>query len=141
MLDELGLLPTLRWLVRTMRQRTGIDVLLESNGFEERLDPDRETLVYRLAQEALTNVARHAGETAALLRLEKRGNRLLVRIEDRGAGFDAEALLQARDEDRGFGIRAMRDRVHFFHGRFTIRSVPGQGTTIEADIPLGAEEG
>jgi signal transduction histidine kinase len=141
MLDELGLLPTLRWLVRTMRQRTGIDVTLESTGFDERLDPDRETLVYRLAQEALTNVARHAGASSATLRLEKRGNRLVVQVEDRGTGFDAEALMQAREEERGFGIRGMRDRVHFFQGLFTIRSTPGAGTTVQVEIPLGSEEG
>jgi two-component system, NarL family, sensor kinase len=140
MLDELGLVPTLRWLVRTMRQRTGIDVILECNGFEERLDPDRETLLYRISQEALTNVARHAGAPSAVVRLEKRGGRLLLRIEDQGAGFDANAVLTAGDEDRGFGVRAMRDRVHFFHGRFAIRSAPGKGTTVEADIPVAAGE-
>ena len=136
MLDELGLVPTLRWLVRTMRQRTGIDVILECNGFEERMDPDRETLIYRLSQEALTNVAKHAGSTAALLRLERRGDRLRLQVEDKGSGFDAEKFLGARDEDHGFGVRAMRDRVHFFNGRFAIRSAPGEGTTIEAEIPL-----
>ena len=138
MLDELGLVPTLRWLVRTMRQRTGIDVILECNGFEERVDPDRETLVYRLAQEALTNVAKHAGSAAASLRLERRGDRLVLRVEDKGSGFDAERFLGARDEDHGFGVRAMRDRVHFFNGRFAIRSAPGEGTTIEVEIPLAS---
>ena len=141
MLDDLGLVPTLRWLIRTMRQRTGIDVTLECNGFEERLDPDRETLVYRLAQEALTNVVKHAGASGAALQLERRGDRLLLRVKDEGSGFDAEKLLEAGGEDRGFGVRAMRDRVQFFHGRFAIRSAPGRGTTVEAEIPLQPREG
>jgi signal transduction histidine kinase len=97
-----------------------------------------ETLVFRVVQEALTNVVRHAGVGSASVRLRRDPEKISVRIEDRGVGFDAEALLNARDEDRGFGVRAMRDRVHFFNGRFTLRSAPGSGTVVEAEIPVSA---
>ena len=136
MLDELGLEPTLRWLVRTFPKRTGIEVELVLEGEEQRADADVETLVYRVVQEALTNVARHSGAPAARVTLRRAPERLSVAIEDRGAGFQPDALLSATEEERGFGVRAMRDRVEFMGGRFRLRSAPGRGTVVEAEIPL-----
>ena len=136
MLDELGLEPTLRWLVRTFPKRTGIHVDLVLEGEERRADADVETLVYRVVQEALTNVARHSGARAAIVTLRRAPERLSVAIEDRGTGFQPDALLSATEEERGFGVRAMRDRVEFMGGRFRLRSTPGRGTIVEAEIPL-----
>lgn len=136
MLDELGLEPTLRWLARTFQKRTGIAVDLTIEGAERRADPDVETLVYRIVQEALTNVARHSGAKAAAVTLRREADRLIVRIEDRGSGFSPEIELAAGEGDRGFGVRAMRDRVEFMNGRFSIRSSAGAGTAVEAEIPL-----
>jgi two-component system sensor histidine kinase UhpB len=137
MLDDLGLEPTLRWLARTFQKRTGIAVELHIEGTERRDDADLETLVYRIVQEALTNVARHSGAERATVALRREPERLRVRIEDRGSGFAPEPLLSTGDDDRGFGLRAMRDRVEFVSGRFSIRSAPGKGTVVEADVPLG----
>ena len=139
MLDELGLESTLRWLARTFQKRTGIVVGVTFEGAESRGNPDVETLVYRIVQEALTNVAKHSGAGAATVVLRRDPERLTVRVEDRGAGFQQDALADP-DEDRGFGVRAMRDRVEFLHGRFRLRSVPGEGTVVEAEIPLPAEK-
>lgn len=140
MLDELGLEPTLRWLARTFQKRTGIEVDVAFEGAECRAGSDLETLVYRLVQEALTNVARHSGARTATVTLRREPARLVVRIEDAGSGFQPDALLSAGDEDRGFGVRAMRDRVEFVNGRFSLRSAPGKGTVVEAELPLrGAE--
>ena len=136
MLDELGLLPTLRWLARTFQQRTGVVVELSSEGIEEQADPDVENLVFRLVQEALTNVAKHAGAPTARVHLARVGDRLFLTVEDHGAGFDAAGFLRSTDEERGFGLRGMRDRVHLFAGRFTVKSQPGEGTTIEIEVPL-----
>ena len=127
MLDELGLLPTLRWLARTFQKRTGIEVELVSEGMDERTDPDVDNLVFRLVQEALTNVAKHAGAPAARVDLRRGGARLFLRVEDSGAGFDAAEFLRSTDEERGFGLRGMRDRVHLFAGRFTVTSHAGSG--------------
>lgn len=135
MLDELGLEPTLRWLARTFQKRTGIAVDLELMGTERRGDADVETLVYRIVQEALTNVARHSGAKSATVVLRRDPERLRVRIEDRGSGFSPDSMLSAA-EHGGFGLRAMRDRVEFVDGHFSIRSEPGGGTVVEADIPL-----
>jgi signal transduction histidine kinase len=136
MLDELGLEPTLRWLARTFQKRTGITVDLQLTGTERRGDADVETLVYRIVQEALTNVARHSGAKAATVALRRDPERLRVRIEDRGSGFSPDSMLSTSADDRGFGVRAMRDRVEFVDGSFSIRSAPGRGTVVEADIPL-----
>ena len=139
MLDELGLDPTLRWLARTFQKRTGIVVDLTIQGTERRGDADVETLVYRIVQETLTNVARHSGAKAAAVTLRRDADRLLVRIEDLGSGFSPETLLSAGEDDRGFGVRAMRDRVEFMNGRFSIRSAAGKGTAVEAELPLRGE--
>jgi signal transduction histidine kinase len=143
MLDDLGLLPTLRWLARTVEKRTGVAVALEaeldSEADEGGQDRDADTLVFRIVQEALTNVVRHAGVAAARVRVERRGARILVAVEDRGVGFDADAVLAGKDEERGFGVRAMRDRVQSFNGTFRVRSSPG-ATVVEAEIPLGSAE-
>jgi two-component system sensor histidine kinase UhpB len=136
MLDDLGLEPTLRWLARTFHERTGIAVDLLFEGAEGRSDADIETLVYRIVQEALTNVARHSSAARATVRLRRDPERLRVAVEDAGSGFAPEPLLSMGDDDRGFGLRAMRDRVEFVSGRFAIRSAPGQGTVVEAEVPL-----
>jgi two-component system sensor histidine kinase UhpB len=139
MLDELGLVPTLRWLVRTFQKRTGIAVELthdESNGGTT---PEVATLVFRVVQEALTNVAKHARSATVEVHLRRQGERLLLTVQDHGAGFDAEQVLTSDDEDRGFGLRGMRDRVQLLRGRFAARSAPGTGTTIEVEVPLDLE--
>ena len=139
MLDDLGLAPTLRWLARTVEERTGVAVALEVSGSEESADPDAETLAFRLVQESLTNIVKHAGvrEAAVAIRIQPRS--ILVTVKDEGAGFDAAAVLAGTEEERGFGVRAMRDRVQSFNGRFQIDSAPGKGTVLEAEIPLERE--
>ena len=137
MLDELGLMPTLRWLARTFGQRTGVAVELAAEGVGDRLDPEMDSLVFRVVQEALTNVAKHARAASARVRLALQGSRLHLSVEDQGQGFDAETASAAGE---GFGLRGMRDRVQLFGGRFTVRSRPGEGTAIQAELPLGRPE-
>jgi len=138
MLDDLGLGPTLRWLTRSLQEKTGITIALRLEGEEERADPAVETLVYRVVQEALTNVVKHAGAREAAVAVTRDAHRIRVRVEDGGRGFDSARILSA-SEDAGFGVRAMRDRVHFYDGSFRLRSMPGSGTVVEAEIPLPAE--
>ena len=136
MLDELGLVPTLRWLARTVEQRTGLEVILEWEGSEASMDTGAETVVFRVVQEALNNVVKHAGTSSARVRVSRGERAVRVEVTDTGSGFSAEEVLSGGDEDRGFGVRAMRDRVQSFGGRFTVRSAPGSGTVVEAEIPL-----
>jgi len=140
MLDELGLEPTLRWLARTTQEGTGIAVKLEVEGLEERLEPELETVVYRLAQEALANATRHSGARAAEVRVRRAGGRLLLTVRDAGRGFDPARALSGEDDAAGGGLRGMRDRVQLFGGRFEVRSAPGAGAAIEVELPLEARE-
>ncbi|HEX5761328.1 MAG TPA: sensor histidine kinase [Thermoanaerobaculia bacterium] len=136
-LDDLGLLPALSWLARTLDERAGLVVELRAEGFERRLPPDLETLVFRVVQEALTNVLKHSGVPRARVTLALRDGRIALTVSDRGAGFDTDA---ARDERPGSGLRGMRDRVELFGGTFRIVSAPGEGTEVEAVVPLAGEE-
>ncbi len=135
-LDDLGLLPALRSLGRAL-ERGGLRVELHASGLDERLDPDLETLVFRIAQEALTNVLKHAQVEDALLEVERSRGTLRLRVSDRGRGFDPEA---ERGESPGCGLRGIHDRVELYGGRSWVRSRPGAGTTIEVEVPL-AEAG
>jgi two-component system NarL family sensor kinase len=140
MLDELGLLPTLRWLVRTVRSRTGLEAELEHEGLEERVDPELETLVFRMVQEALNNAAKHAPGSRVKVTVHADARRVRLRVADDGPGFDP-ALRLGPTEDGGFGLRGMRERVQLFAGRFEVQSAPGRGTTLEAVVPLSRPGG
>jgi two-component system, NarL family, sensor kinase len=140
MLDELGLVSTLQWLTRTLTERTGLPISFRHEGDEGRTDPDVATLVYRIVQEALTNAIKHASASSASVLLTTEAGRIAVRIEDSGSGFDASAILAAQDDGQGFGVRAMRDRVQLFHGRFSIGPASGGGTAVTAEVPLHGDE-
>jgi len=135
-LDDLGLPAALSWLARTLEQRTGLAVALSLDGLDEGLDPDLATLVFRLVQEALTNVLRHAGVARAEVAVRRAGGALELRVADAGGGFDAAAALADRGPATGSGLRGMRDRLELFGGRLDIASSPGQGTVVAARVPL-----
>jgi len=135
-LDDLGLPAALSWLARTLEQRTGLRVELTLDGLEARLDPELETLVFRIVQEALTNVLRHAGADRASVDVSRAPGVLHLRIADRGQGFDADATLVGHEAASGSGLRGMRDRVELFGGRLELASEAGQGTVVSAAVPL-----
>jgi signal transduction histidine kinase len=137
MLDDLGLLPTLRWLFRSFEQSSGIHVEFQQDGMDRRFDPDLETLVFRIIQEAVTNSAKHARTSSIEVRGLATASRVFVTVQDLGVGFDAEAILEPSSRNGGFGIRGIRDRVQLFGGRFLLHSEPGAGTLIEVEVPLG----
>jgi two-component system sensor histidine kinase UhpB len=139
MLDDLGLVPTLRWLARSFGARLPVEIVAGGLDGEMRLDPDLETLLYRVAQEALSNAARHAQASSALVRLERNAGRIRLCITDTGRGFDVAAVQHQPAAGSGFGLSGMRDRVRLFGGRFAVRSRPGEGTAIEVDLPVGTE--
>lgn len=136
MLDDLGLVPTLRWLFRDVQKRTGIAVEFADSLPDAPLDPDAATLAYRIIQEALTNAAKHARTASVEIRLQATDTRLSFTIQDRGVGFDPKAVAAAGDA--GVGVRGMRDRVQLFGGHFALHSAPGAGTRIEVEVPIGA---
>lgn len=136
-LDDLGLLAALSWLKRTMQQRTGLQIELEHEGFgDERLPADIETLVFRLAQEALTNTVKHAQAESASITLRRTNNMLHVVIEDKGMGFDVAARMQAGGSNESSGLRGMRDRVALFGGKLIVNSDAETGTRLEIQVAL-----
>jgi signal transduction histidine kinase len=140
MLDDLGLVPTLRWLFREFEKSANIEVDFADNSAGLPIDPDVATLTYRIAQEALTNVAKHARAAFVHIRLDVAPTRLIFTIADSGIGFDARAAFLSSDGSEGFGLRSMRDRVQLLGGQFTVHSAPGEGTRIEIDVPLAPAE-
>jgi len=138
-LDGLGLEPALRWLARTLEQRTGLKVELEVEALDGRLEPDLETLIFRVVQEALNNVVKHAGVGAARVLLQGGGGGLRLHIIDAGRGFDVASTWRATTESAGCGLRGIHDRVELFGGRFELRSRPGAGTELSIYLPVSSE--
>ncbi len=143
MLDDLGLLPAFLWLFERYSAQTGVQVTFEHRGLGGRFNPEIETAAYRIVQEALTNVARHAGVRAVTVRSWSDTSGLSVQIVDQGAGFDAQAALVA---GASTGMTGMRERVLLLGGHFVVESSPGGGTRVSADLPLngwahGASDG
>jgi signal transduction histidine kinase len=138
-LDDLGLLPALLWHMERFEAQTGVQVRLKHSGVEGRRFPQEvETAVYRLVQESLTNVVRHAGVSEALVRVWAHQDLLSAQIEDAGRGFDVTAALAA---GHSTGLTSMRERVALLHGDLTIESAPDAGTRLTVGLPLGAETG
>ncbi len=141
MLDDLGLLIALDWHFRRYTQQTGIEVDFRHSPMPMpgRLPSHLETALYRIAQEALTNVARHARVKTVTVRLWVDETRAGIQIKDQGAGFDPAAVLQAR---ASCGLAGVRERAELLGGEFIIESSPGRGAllTVELPRPPGADE-
>ncbi|HVS51277.1 MAG TPA: response regulator [Opitutaceae bacterium] len=135
MLDDLGLRPALEWQAKLFQGQTNIAIDLEISLPIERLAPDLETAVFRIVQEALTNVARHSGANQASVTVTADDRALHVEISDRGRGFDAPAALARHDS---LGLAGLAERVRLAGGEFDLFSQPGQGTRLHAEFALAA---
>lgn len=139
MLDELGLVPTLRWYVTRYAERLGIEVEFEAMDLQDRPAAEIETALYRIVQEALTNIARHAQARRVHLRLARQESRLTALIEDDGIGFDVQKRPGADAAPSGAGLVGMRERVARWGGSLTIQSRPGQGVRLYVELPLAPQ--
>jgi signal transduction histidine kinase len=136
-LDDLGLVPALHSFLKTFTARTGVRASLKTFTMKiEKLDAAKRTVLFRVAQEALTNVARHARASRVEVSLQKLQNCVCMRIIDDGKSFSVERTLHGNGGKR-LGLLGMRERVEMVGGSFTIESAPGKGTTVQAQIPLG----
>jgi signal transduction histidine kinase len=135
MLDQLGLIPALRTYIDGLPKRRGRKIRFTASACVEVLDSDKRTVLYRVAQEALVNVAKHskARNVSVTLRLTRAG--VCLEIADDGQAFDVK-MLSSAPSIRGLGLTGMRERVEMVDGVFSIRSTPGKGTTIRAVIPV-----
>ena len=139
-LDDLGLVPALRWLGRTLAKPAGVTVDVEAGDLPD-LDEDTRTLVFRVAQEALTNSIRHASAEHAGFRLSADGSRLRFEAWDDGRGFDPARALQATRSGEGSGLGAMRERVTLHGGKLQLTTHPGAGTRLRLEVPLSGDDG
>lgn len=135
MLDDMGLVPALRRYTQDYAARHGLDVELQTGGLDElRLKPAVETAIYRIIQEALTNVVRHSGASRVGVLLTRRNEELVAIVEDDGRGFDVTTAM--KQAEASLGIRGMEERASLIGGRLTVESEPGSGTTVFVEVPL-----
>jgi len=130
-LDDLGLAAALRWLARSFRDTQGLDVSLDLAEPLPALGGDAETLIFRVAQEGLNNVVKHAGATHAEISLQRLDERVLLSIRDDGHGCETSHALRSGSEGKGSGLGGMRDRAQLFGGQLRIVSQPGAGFSLE----------
>lgn len=134
-LDDLGLEAALRWLVRTVDGDDSLRIELDIESVPA-LDVDLQTLLFRVAQEALANVVRHAQASEALLRLATRAGRVMLTVWDNGVGFETRAAASAASEGRSAGLSGMRERARLYGGDVQIESGADIGTRLRASFPL-----
>ena len=133
MLDDYGLYPALNWYAKRFSERTGIAVEVIGTETSERV-PETEITMFRIAQEALNNVAKHAHATRVQIDLEHVAGRCVMTVTDNGVGIDSGRVADSRQR-RGLGMVTMRERTQAIGGRFTVRKAPGGGTQIAIEVP------
>jgi two-component system sensor histidine kinase UhpB len=137
LLDEVGLGPALRTYLDAQSELSGLPISFEAATVDGRLPAEIEIGAFRVVQEGVTNALRHAAAASLRVELRQDPGRLHLRVHDDGRGFDVEAARQEGTRGARFGLVGMRERLRGLGGTLVIRSRPGQGTEVEADLPLG----
>jgi PAS domain S-box-containing protein len=135
MLDDLGLVPTLRWYTERLSRRLNIQILFTQKNWKERPDSEISTALFRIIQEALTNAAKHARAKKIRILLAQKQKFIEVVIEDDGRGFDQRKIEKRPSRARGIGLFSMKERAALLNGECAIESHPGKGTRIHVSIP------
>jgi signal transduction histidine kinase len=135
-LDDLGLIPALLAFMKSFTKRTGVRTHLTAFAALEQLNSTRRTVLFRVVQEALTNVARHAQASRVEVSIQKLPGRIRMKIKDDGKSFQVQRVLQAKG-NKHLGLLGMRERLEMIGGNFGVESAPGKGTIVQAQIPLG----
>ena len=133
MLDDLGLIPALKWQARETSKNTAMDVSVETELDSDELPDEHKTCIYRVVQEALHNCARHSGAATVRIRVKQEHDRLVLSIRDDGRGFDAR-------HTKGLGLLGIQERVTRLGGNCRIESQPGGGATVSVELPFRIEE-
>jgi signal transduction histidine kinase len=133
MLDDLGLVPALRWQAREVSKRTGLRVKIATEGVSEDMPEEHKTCIYRIVQESLHNCAQHAEATTVRVTVEQEPGRIRLSIQDDGRGFQPE-------QDRGMGLLGMQERASHLGGTLAVETHAGQGTAISVVLPTGAAD-
>jgi signal transduction histidine kinase len=131
-LDDFGLAAAIEWQADAFRNRTGIDCRFLNDGYEPELTRDRATALFRLFQELLTNIIRHAEAREVIVRLEKQGGELLLQVSDDGRGITEDEI----HSPHAFGLLGIRERLYPLGGQAVFKGRPGQGTRVSVRLPL-----
>jgi signal transduction histidine kinase len=136
LLDDLGLVTALRWYIDRFARRTGldVDVIIDLDDDNERFSRELETTCFRIAQEALTNIARHAQATQIVVQLARKGNILLLIVKDDGVGFDPEGLQKYAPRVSTLGLVSMQERAHAAGGAVEVNSATSKGTEVRFTV-------
>ena len=139
MLDDLGLVSTIRWFAGRQTQRAGLELEFVADSSGERLPADLEIACYRVVQEALTNVVRHAQAQQVRVEFRQQEEDVQLVIRDDGVGFNLEAVQRGAARGASFGVLGMKERVDLLGGQIEFISNPGQGTGIQVRFPLSSQ--
>jgi two-component system sensor histidine kinase UhpB len=138
-LDDLGLVAALQWYVQEFEKHNSIHTEFVVEGDRSRLPSEYETVLFRISQEALTNIARHANASRVAVRLKVYPAQIDLTVEDNGRGFDPAEVLRGDRPHPGWGLLGVQERSLLLGGRYEIDSAPGRGTRIHVSIPLIVE--
>ena len=136
LLDDLGLVPAIAWYGEQRLKPLGIDFHMNEEGLKDRLPSSIETALFRIVQEATTNVLRHAQATVVNVRLENKNGYVTLQISDNGRGFDPQTLQPADLHGQGLGLRGMQERAEILGGEFQLQTALGKGTVITIRVPV-----
>ncbi len=143
MLDDLGVVPTIRRYVDSFREKNDIDVRLDIMGEERRLESHREVMLFRGIQELMVHARDYANASQLSIKLDMSGNRIKAVIEDDGRGFDADGALTSGDEPHGdartHGLTMLKEKFELVHGTVTVASSENEGTTVRLELPVSDE--
>lgn len=139
LLDDLGLAPAIAWYGEQRLSSAGIEFHMNEDAMTSRLQPAIETALFRVAQEAINNIARHSHATNVNVRLERKWQRVILEISDNGCGFDPQMLQASDSQGQGLGLRGMLERASTLGGDFQMQTTPGKGTTITVRVPVPEE--
>jgi signal transduction histidine kinase len=129
MLDDLGLIPALKWQARELSKQTSMDVTVSTELESDDLPDEYKTCIYRVVQEALHNCARHSHANTVRIRVKQDRDRLFLTIQDDGQGFDVQQM-------KGLGLLGIQERVAQLGGQSSVQSKPGSGTTLSVELPF-----
>jgi len=139
-LDDLGLSATIRWYAGNLQERTGLILKVETAGHEKPMATAAKTAIFRIVQEALTNIVKHAKALNVNISLAYEASDVRVRIKDDGQGFDVLAKKSQTSGRPSLGLVGMQERASLLNGTFFVASMPGQGTLVEVTVPYLQEE-
>jgi signal transduction histidine kinase len=134
-LDDLGLIPAVKWLAADLEKNSDIRAAAEVTGSQRSLPPEKELMLFRIIQEALTNIRRHSGANTAAVKIDYDQNQVILIIRDNGQGFEPPPRLSELARTGKLGLAGMTERVQLLGGTLHIESRPGQGTELTIVVP------